>query len=54
VLQDQLLQAELLRSGPDLLCSGCADLLRSRRSDMRRSDVRRSRCCVLQLVVDSA
>jgi hypothetical protein len=44
VLQVALPQVELLRSGPDLLCS---------RSDVRRSlrsDVRCSRGCLLQLV----
>jgi hypothetical protein len=44
VLQEQVPQ-ELLRAGPKLLRSGCADLRRSSRADLRRS----SRC-VLQLV----
>jgi hypothetical protein len=46
VLQVQVLQVKLLRSGPDLLRSG-SDVRRSLRSDLRCS-----RCCVLQLVVD--
>jgi hypothetical protein len=53
VLPHALLQAELLRSGPELLRSRCPDLLRSR-TGLCSSDLRRSRCRVLQLVVDCA
>ena len=48
LLQAQVLQAQLLRSGPELLRSG-PDLRRSLRSGLR-SDVRCSRGCLLQLV----
>jgi hypothetical protein len=49
VLQIPLQQAQLLRSRADLLRSRRSDVLRSRTG---RSDLRRSRRCVLQLVVD--
>jgi hypothetical protein len=49
VLQVELLQTELLRSRSDVLRSGRSDVLRS---GSCRSDLRCSRGCVLQLVVD--
>jgi hypothetical protein len=51
LLQDQLLQVELWRCA-ELLCSG-SELRCSLCSDVRCSHVRRSRCRVLQLTVDS-
>jgi hypothetical protein len=51
LLQDPLLQAELLCSGPELLRSGCSDLLRSR-TGLCSSDLRCSRGCSLPISVD--